>query len=144
METEIVGRVADPETRKLEPITVPIAAYTIDGEEVVERFEFRPVMPAGAMLRAFQAISPNGVLSSGPIGELLERSLLNEDERARFRAFLDRDDLQIPAELLVDIYRTVTAAWSGRPTPRRSGSAPGGSQTKRTSRAGQRSRASTA
>lgn len=141
METDIVGR-RDPSEDLPEPITVPIAAYTLDGEEVLERFAFRPVMPAGAVIRAFRSIQPNGVLATGPILDFLEKSLMPE-ERERFQQFLDRDDLMIEADLLSDIYRTVTEVWTERPTRRRSGSASSGSPTRRTSRGAARAAAST-
>ena len=141
METEIVGRVENPQERSTDPIVVPVAAYTLEGKEVVEKFRFRPVMPAGAVIRAFRAIQPNGVLATGPILDFLQKSLL-ADDRERFLEFLDRDDLMIEAQLISQIYETVTEVWSGRPTRRPSASASGGSPTKRTSRAGARSRAS--
>ncbi len=142
METEVVGRVQDPEAQAFEPLIVPVAAYKLDGTEVVERFEFRPVMPAGAVIRAFSAIQPNGVLAVAPILDFLNRSLLNESERKRFMAFLDSDDLMIEAELITAVYETVTEVWAARPTRLRSVSASGGPATKRTSRANARSAAS--
>lgn len=138
METEIVGREKQPEA--LEPITVPVAAYTLGGEEVVERFRFRPVMPAGAIIRAFRQIQPDGALATGPVLEFLEKSMMPED-RDRFQEFLDRDDLMIEAELISDIYRTVNEVWSARPTRPQSGSRSTGSAAKRTSRAAARSAA---
>lgn len=143
MRTEIVGRVADTDVQEYEPIVVPVAARTLDGVEVIEEFAFRPVMPAGAMLRAFESIQPNGVLGNAPVMKFLQKALM-PDDREPFMEFMDRDDLMIEAQLIVDVYTAVTEVWSGRPTRPSSASASGGSQTKRTSRAGQRSRASSA
>jgi hypothetical protein len=144
LETEIVGRVQDPQAQAFDPIVVPVAAYSIEGKEVIERFQFRPVMPAGAVIRAFRSIQPNGVLATAPILDFLTKSLLNESERERFLEFLDRDDLMIEADLITAVYETVTEVWSARPTRLRSVSASGGSPARRTSRAAARSRASAA
>lgn len=157
MRTEIVGQVADPEVQEFDPIIVPIAAYTAAGEEVIEEFAFRPVMPAGAMIRAFRSIQPNGVLATGPILDFLTKSLMSHvehdeldddgepvvtNDRERFLEFIDREDLMLEMQLITDVYQTVTQVWSDRPTRRPSGSASGGSPTKRTSQAGVRSKAS--
>jgi hypothetical protein len=142
VETEIVGRIENPEDRVREPIVVPVAAYKLDGTEIIERFNFMPVMQAGAVLRAFEAIQPNGVLAAGPIIKFLQKSLVAEDKE-RFIEFLDRDDVVIEAELISKVYQTVTEVWSARPTRRQSGSSNGGAAAKRTSRAAARSAAST-
>jgi len=139
-EIEVVGRKEAPPT--FEPIIVPVAAYDILGQETVESFAFRPVMPAGAVITAFRAIQPNGVLASGRVMEFLDKSLLNDLERKRFQEFLDRDDLMIDADLIVEVYQAVTEEWTARPTRPRSGSGSGGSPTKRTSSGRRRSAAS--
>jgi hypothetical protein len=140
MRTEIVGhRESAPDA--LEPIIVPVAAYKLDGTEVIEEFSFRPVMPAGAVIRAFRAIQPNGILATAPILDFLSKSLMSED-RERFLEFLDRDDLMIEAQLISDVYQTVTEVWAARPTKPRSGSSSGTSQRKRTSTGAARAAAS--
>ncbi len=142
METAIVGKLEQPASVEFDPIIVPVAAYTAGGEEVIERFQFRPVMPFGAIMRAFEQIQPDGILANGPILKFLQKSLM-EGDRERFLEFLDRDDLMIDAELIVDVYRTVTEVWAARPTRPRSGLRSPSPALKRTSRAAARSKAST-
>lgn len=142
MEIPIVGKVEAPESRELDPLIVPVAAYTATGKEVIERFAFRPTIPLGAVMRAFEQIQPNGALGNGPILKFLQKCLL-PDDRERFLEFLDRDDLEIEAQLIVDIYTAVMEFWAARPTLPRSASASGTPQQKRTSRAAARSKAST-
>ena len=46
MELPIIGQVENPEDLDLDPVVVPLAAYTLDRKEVIERFPFKPTMPA--------------------------------------------------------------------------------------------------
>jgi len=142
MELEPVGRVAEPDKLDMEPIVVPIVGYSIDREEVIEKFRFRPVQPAGAALDVLRATDAHGNAPLGPVMRYLERCLLS-DEQERWREFLDRDDVFIEQTVLVDLYQRITEAYAERPTLPSSVSANGGSTTKPTPPGGARARAST-
>ena len=49
MELEPIGRFADPDELDVDPITVPIVGYTVEGrKEIITRIKFVPAVPLGA------------------------------------------------------------------------------------------------
>lgn len=141
-ELRVIGQVENPEELDFEPLVVPLAGYTVDHEEVIERFRFRPVRPAGAALNVMRSTDAQGNVGLGPVVGYLDKCLLEEDAE-RWQAFLDRDDLMIEQDVLFELYREVSAWYAGRPTRRPSDSSGGGKVTPQTSRVAARSAAST-
>lgn len=138
MELPIIGQVENPEDLDLEPVVVPLAAYTLDREEVIERFPFKPTMPAGALSAFIRNAGPNGELPINVTLACLERCLI-ADAVERWQTFLDRDDLVIETNTLGQVFNALVEHYGARPTRPRSGSPSTGSPAKRTSRAGARS-----
>ena len=143
MDTPVFGRVDDPaDIADYESIEVSLAGYTADREEVVETFQFRATTPTGAALQITLAVDAQGNVALKPVLHYLRRALLPED-RERWDAFLDRDDLRIDVNALLRIYEHLAEQYSARPTLPRSASPNGRSSMTPTSQAAARSRAST-
>lgn len=141
MELEPIGRAENPEALNLEPIVAPIVAYTHDGKEHVEKFPFKPVMPAGAMAAMVRNVGPNGELPVNILLACLQRCLM-PDAAERWETWIDSDELNIEHTTLAQLFDQLVRIYGDRPTRRRSGSASGGPPAKRTSRAAARSAAS--
>jgi len=131
-ELAIVGRVENPETIEVDPIILPVCAYTLDREEVIERFPFRPIMPLGvaALMErvAGQHIAVNTVLAC-------LHDCLVADAVERWEAFLGRDDLLIDAETISKGWASLLEAYGRRPTLRSPKSSRTGRRSGRTSKA---------
>lgn len=142
MELEPIGRIDDVDDLDLDPIVVPIVGYTMDREEVIEKFKFKPMAPAGATLGILRSTQSNGTIPIGPVMLWLDKCLLDEAELERWTEHLNNDQVMIESTVLVDTYRALTEAYTARPTRPPSGSPSGGPRTRRTSPAARRSRAS--
>ncbi|HXT91160.1 MAG TPA: hypothetical protein VN714_18060 [Trebonia sp.] len=131
-ELEIVGRVENPETIEVDPIILPVCAYTLEREEVIERFPFKPIMPLGiaALMErvAGQEIPVNTVL-------VCLRDCLIADAVERWETFLGREDLLIDAETISRGWAALLGAYGRRPTLRSPGSSRTGRRSGRTSKA---------
>lgn len=137
----VIGRVDNPEELDLEPLALTLVGYTLEAQEVAETFRFRPTIPTGAALNVIRHTGQDGNVPLGPVLDYVDKCLLEPDQEP-FRAFLDRDDVMIQGNALVDLYRALVEFYSARPTQPPSASASTGSRAKRTSRAGARSAAS--
>jgi hypothetical protein len=137
----VIGRVTDPQDLDLEPLSITLCGYTLEHEEVSETFRFRPTVPTGAALEIIRHTGPDGNVPVGIVLDYVDKCLLEADQ-APFRAFLDRDDVMIQGNALVDLYQSLLELYSARPTRRPSGSASTSPLAKRTSRAAARSAAS--
>ena len=137
----VIGRVENPEALDLEPLELTLVGYTLEHEEVAETFRFRPVVPTGAALDIIRHTDSQGNIPMGPVLDYVDKCLLEADQEP-FRTFLDRNDVMIQGDALIELYRTLTRYYSSRPTRPPSDSASTGSPTKRTSRGDARSRAS--
>ena len=136
-ELKVVGQVADPTELQLEPVVVPVAAYTIETkEEVIEKFPFKPVLPPGtaALLERMggQTVGVNPTL-------VILNDLIMPDAAERWHEFLNRGDLGIEAETLAELIKALLEYYGERPTRLSSGSSRTGKRSGRTSRAGQSS-----
>lgn len=141
----VIGRLSSEELdqRPSEPIGLEMYGYTYEGhEEVKETFRFRPTVPAGAALDIMRHTSADGNIPLSQAVKYIDECILDADAQA-FHDFLYRKDLMIEAGVLIEVYRGLTEAYTGRPTRRPSASASGGSTAKRTSVAAARSAAST-
>lgn len=142
MRLETVGRVANPEALDLEPIVVPVAAYTADHREVVQEFSFRAMPPAGPQLDVLRMMDAQGEVPAGAVVRFLDACLLPEDA-ARWKKYLDDPALYIQQSALVELYRALMELYSARPTMPQPSSQPGPGSTQPTSPAAAPSRAST-
>src|SRR3954453_14773074 len=133
MELKPIGRVKDIDELILEPIIIPVIGYTMDKEEVEERFVFRPVQPAGAAMDVLRLTLPNGNVPINTVMHYLDSCLLDEEQLQRWNEFLERSDVMIEQNVLVEIYKALTEAYAARPTLQWSGSPTGGSFTEPTS-----------
>lgn len=131
-ELKVVGRIADPDKLDTEPIVLPVCGYTLDKEEVIEKFPFRPLMPLGIAALcerlANQEMAFNTVL-------VCLRDCLVPDALERWEAFVNRDDLMIDAETIATGWKQILEAYGRRPTLRSSGSSRTGRRSARTSKA---------
>lgn len=141
MRLPAIGRVEDVSELNVDPIEVPLVAYTSDREEVEEVFRFRPAQPAGATLDVLMATGADGKLPTQMIFRFLDECLVEED-RVKWRVFLDRPDLIIEQSVLAQVYRGIMEVYAARPTPRWSDSGGGGSPAGPASQAAARSKAS--
>lgn len=138
---DVVGQQENPE---VEPVVVPVAAYTIKtGKEVIERFAFRPTMPPG-VLAFIERMGGRLQLDASNIGEGVVNSTLAAlqdclmgDERERWHEWIGRDDLVIEATTIVELFKALFEEYAERPTRPRSSSGGTGSRAKPTSKAAQ-------
>lgn len=140
MELEPVGRVENPQELDLDPIIVPIVGYTLQREEVIERFSFRPVIPWEQFLDLADAQMTGGGVQAGVLRRFLQDCLLAED-RDRWHEFTRRDDVIVDPSTWAAAYQALMEVYEARPTMPRSASTGGGGKTKRTSRAASQGRA---
>jgi hypothetical protein len=130
-ELQVVGRVPNPEQIETDPIILPVCAYTIDREEVIERFPFRPMLPLGvaALLERLggSEVAVNTVI-------VLLHDCLMADAVERWERFLDRDDLLIDAATLAEGWKALLECYAARPTLLPSGSSRTGKRSGRTSK----------
>ena len=141
MELEPVGRVDDPETLDLEPIVIPIVGYTTARKEVIEPFRFRPVIPWEQSLDVFDAQQDDGRIKSATVRKFLHSCLIAED-REKWEEFTLREDVYVGPETWVAAFTALFEVYNARPTMPRSASTAGGGQTKQTSPAASRAKAS--
>jgi hypothetical protein len=140
MKLDAIGRVDKPEEIDVEPITIPVIGYTRAHKEVCEEFNFRPTRPWGNLFAMFEADDERGF--AGGTVRWLHNCLLDDAERERWKTFLLRDDVEIEQATIEGVFSSLSETYSARPILPRSASTGGGAQTKRTSQAASRSRAS--
>jgi hypothetical protein len=135
-----VGREYAP-TKEYEPIHIPIIAHRVaDRSEVLETFAFRGERGLGKTLVFERRVIEEGQLTYGLVLDYLESAAL-DGEFEKFKAFIDRADVEVHQQTIVDAQQLLAAEYQkGRPTPARSSS--GRSNAKRTSVAGSREKAS--
>lgn len=136
----VFGRLDKPEQLNLEPFPFTVAGYRRleDGsqEEVTESFKASGVRPFYVQLDIVKAAaSSNGLMASDRVISFVEQSLVDDDERARFRAFLEQPDVYVQAEVLGQISDWLSETYSDRPTKSPSAKRGGRSQGGRRSTA---------
>lgn len=141
-ELPAVGRVENPDELDLDPIVVPVVGYTLDRQEVVEKFTFRPTMPAGEWFDIVNDADNLGVITDHKLARYLLAALVDDKERERWSTFLHRNDIIFPVSRLGDLYSTLTEYYAARPTMRPAASRGTRPTTRRTSGAARRSPAS--
>jgi hypothetical protein len=131
---EPVGRDNAPEA-KYEPVRIPVIGHTVaDGEEVQETFEFRPTVNMGAALALIRRQRNEGAITFDSVLAYLESSMTPPNFEA-FMTFLQRPDIEVHAQTIVDVQRLLAAEYlKDRPTVARSSSGRG--KPKQTSAAG--------
>lgn len=137
---EPVGRKADIDTLDFEPITIPVVGYTLtDKAEVIEQFDFRPVINFGALAEVMRKMTG---APRGPLGELIVRSqaclefvagCLMEGHAEPFMTYIARSDLAIDAETIGAVFTALAEAYAARPTTPSGSSANGRTSARRTS-----------
>lgn len=133
MELEPIGRVDDVNDLDLEPVIAPIVAYERKSKlEVIEKFRFRPMAPAGATFDVLRAMGPNGETPVSLIMAYLDASVLPEDSEA-LQEFLHRADIEIDPTTVAKVYRALSEVYGARPTMPSANSSGTGKPTKRTS-----------
>lgn len=138
-ELPVIGQQENPD---VEPITIPIAAYAIkSGKEIVEKFAFKPTLPApvlalvermGGRLQIDAANLGNGIVSETMT---CLKTCVMADERDRWDEWIDREDISIEAETLVEVFKALFEEYAERPTRPRSDSSGTGSRSRSTSKA---------
>ncbi|HEY4452387.1 MAG TPA: hypothetical protein VGN13_12430 [Solirubrobacteraceae bacterium] len=136
----VFGRLDKDEQLNLEPFKFSVAAYKQDDDgtqhEVTYEFTASGIRPFYVQLDIVKAAaSGNGLLSSDRVISFVEQSLLNDDERARFRDLLSQPDVFVKGEVLSQISDWLAETYSDRPTK------PPTAKRGGRSRAGQRSMA---
>jgi hypothetical protein len=135
MASPVFGRVEKPEQLNLDPFKFTLVGYRVldDGSKEEVSFGFtasgvRPFYVQIDMVRA--AASESNVLSAEAIAKYVEVSLLNDQERERFRDTLEMPDIFFEAEMLGEVANWLGDTYSSRPTKsptaRRSGQSRGG------------------
>lgn len=135
MPTPVVfGRIDKPEQLNLEPFDFTLVGYRENGngrEEVPYKFTVSGFAPFYVNLEIVQATAEhNGTLAMDRVIEYVERSLLNDEERERFREALAQPDVFFEGDVLTQIWNWLTEQYNDRPTrprtARRSGRSGGG------------------
>lgn len=135
------GRVENPEELDLEPIEIEITGYTLDREPVSQIVRFRPAMPVGSTIDIIRYTDAKGNVPQAKVIDFLDACPIDEDKEL-WKDFLDRTDVMIEFQTLLDVYMAVVEVYSARPFTLRSGSSGGTSSTKPTSKAAADYRAS--
>jgi hypothetical protein len=136
---EPIGRVENPEDLDVEPIVIPVVAYTTERKEIVEEIASRPYLPTGAAFAMLR--TTDGTSDPTLVMKYLDKCVL-PTSTAQWRAFLDRDDIFIEMSTLTDVYKALIEVYGARPTMRRASSTTGRTSTKRTSQGASRAKAS--
>lgn len=140
MELPVIGVEKDREAKK--PIVVPIAGYTISGNElVVTKIGFRPTLPLGQALDVIRQTKADGSVPVGVILAYLDACVL-PDERDSWEAMLAAGDLAVEQATFIEVYKQLTAVYAGRPTMPPADSAGGSPGQNGTSSGGAGSRGS--
>jgi hypothetical protein len=142
MELEPIGRFADPDELDVDPITVPIVGYTVEGrKEIITRIKFVPAVPLGAALALNRAARSNGNVPHPAVIAWLDDCVL-DSEREAWNELLHSSAILVETETLVAVYQQLAEVYAARPTLRFSDSDGGPSSTNGTSQAAARRRAS--
>ena len=142
MRVAAVGRVEHPEDIDLEPIEVPVIGYTVDHEEVEEIFSFRGVQPTGASIEVLRNINDDGNVPVKLILDFVDACLLGSDQE-KWKEFVNDPDVYIEQDTLIELYKTIMEVYAARPTMPPSDSRSGRGNSKQTSQAAARKKAST-
>lgn len=137
-ELDVIGLNDAP---NLEPLTIPVAGYKIDGTPVIEKFAFLPIQSAGATMDLLRHQRPDGSIPTAPMMTLLD-ACLTPEEGERWQTFLHNPEVMVEMDTLGEVYRQLMAYYAARPTrsPTTSPSTP--SPPKPTSRGAANSRGS--
>jgi hypothetical protein len=161
--------VNDPDA---EPFVVPIIGYGVakdakgkvkrdeDGEPIPEERMIEPrfvaMSPTGITIRSMRLVDSIERMPTSTRTEEIQRNLraaremlafldlvVHDDDRQMLDDFVGGKDVEVTFETIGELYRSLTAAYAGRPTLQRSVSHNGRVTRATTSRAAARSRAST-
>ena len=124
MRLQEIGRVADPRSLNLEPIVVPVVAYTRDYQAREIELEFHPMAPTQAALEMIGSTDEKGDVTISVAFSYLQRCMLPESLE-RWQKFLADPDLEVPPQTVVGVYQGVCEVYAGRPTERQSDSPAG-------------------
>jgi hypothetical protein len=123
----IFGRIDKPETINFEPFDFRIAGYreTEDGGRIEEVHTFtasgiRPFYTQVEVTKA--AAANNNTLAGATLADQLEKCLINDEERERWRQTLGAPDVYFDAGMLLEVIVWVTEQYADRPTQPRSDS----------------------
>jgi hypothetical protein len=132
-QAKVFGRVDDPDQINLDPFDFTLIGYreTPTGrEEVPYKFTAGGVRPFAIQLDIVRAAAEgNGVLQSDKVVRFVEQSLVNDEERIKFRDAIEQPDVYFEAGVLAQISDWLSETYQGRPTrprtARRSGASRG-------------------
>jgi hypothetical protein len=130
------------DTKRYEPIRIPIIGHAItDGAEVMETFAFHGKRGFGKALVYDRRVREQGKVTYALVLDYLE-SAAADGEFDRLKAFIDRADIEVDAQTIVDAQQALVAEYQkDRPTVARSSG--GRSKQKQTSAAGSGGKGST-
>lgn len=139
---DVVGRIDNIASLDMEPVILPMIGYTLDDQsEVIEEFKFRAWVPTAAEFAVVAAMGARGAVPFQLIKDWLVAAVM-PDELERWEAFINRSDLIIKKDAIIDAWRALDAYYTARPTVPSSGSSAGQSPVSKTSRGAARVRAS--
>lgn len=126
----VFGRLDEPESLNLKPFTFQLVGYrkkTTSGvEEVTTEFTCSGVRPFGAWLDLLQSSAPgSGITPLTTVVHYIEQSLVDDDERGRFRETLADPDVFYDSGVLGAVSNWLAETYNERPTLPPTGS-PGG------------------
>lgn len=130
-ELAAIGRFEDVET---EPVTIPIVGYLEDKTEVVTKIRFRASAPIGYALEMIKATGPTGKISNAAAIEYIDRCVY-PDDRDEWDSLLKSDSIYLDQRTIAQVYEALGEFYTNRPTPQRSASPRGQSDSEQTSRA---------
>jgi hypothetical protein len=138
-----IGRIDNPNERDFDPLVIPIVAYTLDREEVIREFRFRPSLSFGYAISVFRG-NIEDAEKPAQMRAMLKflDACLMPDDLEEFWAFLGDPHLVIEQQTLSSLYTTLAEQYAARPTLPSSASRNGSSTSSRTQLAGARARAS--
>lgn len=133
MAAPVFGRVDKPEQLNLEPFKFTLVGYRRqengDSEEVKYEFTCTGVQPFGSQIDIIRS-SGIGVGGQGAaVISYIEKSLISDDERVKFREALDEPDVFFDGAVLGQVAEWLMETYTDRPTLPRAASRSGRSRT---------------
>lgn len=133
-QAKVFGRVDDPAQINLDPFDFTLIGYRdspTGRDEVPYKFTAGGVRPFAVQLDIVRAAAEgNGVLQSDSVVRFVEQSLVDDEERVKFRDALEQPDVYFDTGVLAQISDWLSETYTGRPirprTARRSGASRGG------------------
>ncbi len=124
------GEIDDDELALIETDTfeIPVVAYKVQGKKrvpVTHTFRFAGMRAFGAVADFIEAGTAAGGISLVLALPFVTDSLADDDERGRFKAFLDDPGLITHATTVANVADWLSSRYLNRPTLPESGSSPG-------------------